>query len=356
MSRLRFFWLALSRSLGFGDGIAGSLSSELSGPMPTSIRGSRAASPATRVAPADAIITRLITMALNVSKWTDFALGHGLRLISILLIGLILICLLRTVTRRLIPAAGNEGLGRIAKMREQHAKTLAGLLYSAGTAIIIIGAILTALPELGFNVTPIAAVAGLASLAVGFGAQHLVRDLINGFFVIAEDQYVVGETVRVGKVVGRVEHLTLRRTVIRDAQGAVVSIANGEISQVANLSRDWGQVFVDVGISSDRSSDAALAALERISADLRGDAAWSPILVDGPRVLGIETFETAGATVRLQLRTVPGRQDDAARELRRRIQNGFDHDRIQWGGVQRVEIVGHEDPGTLPGPNTRSNS
>src|SRR6202171_1520393 len=199
-------------------------------------------------------------MAPNVSKWTDFALGHSLRLASIVLIALILIRLLRTLTRRLVPAPGAEGLGRLARMRGQHTKTLAGLLYSAGTAVIIIGAILTALPEFGFNVTPIAAVAGLASLAFGFGAQHLVRDVINGFFAIVEDQFVVGETVRIGTIVGavtgRVEHLTLRRTVIRDMQGALVSIPNGEISQVANLSRDWGQLFVDIALPSGSSSDA----------------------------------------------------------------------------------------------------
>src|ERR1700676_3584737 len=156
-------------------------------------------------------------MAPNVFKWTDFAIGHTLRLASIVLIALILNRLLRALTRRLIPAAGAEGLGgRIARMREQHTKTLAGLLYSAGTAVIIVGAGLTALPEFGFNITPIAAMAGLASLAFGFGAQHLVRDLINGFFVIVEDQFVVGETVPLEIVIWRVAHLTLRRSVIRD--------------------------------------------------------------------------------------------------------------------------------------------
>src|SRR6202521_852324 len=214
-------------------------------------------------------------MGPNVSKWTDFALAHSLRLASIVLIALVLNRLLRTLTRRLIPAAGAEGLGRIARMREQHTKTLAGLLYSAGTAVIIIGAVLPALPEFGFNITPIAAVAGLASLAFGFGAQHLVRDLINGFFAIVEDQFVVGETVRIGTVggavIGRVEHLTLRRTVIRDIQGALVSIPNGEISQVANLSRDWGQVFVDIALSLERQTDAAVAALERVSGEFRMD-------------------------------------------------------------------------------------
>jgi small-conductance mechanosensitive channel len=278
-------------------------------------------------------------MTSNILKSTDFWLDHSLRLVSIVLIALILIRILRTVTRRLIPAAG-EGLGRIARMREQHAKTLAGLLYSAGTAVIIVGAILMALPEFGFNITPIAAVAGLASLAFGFGAQHLVRDLINGFFAIVEDQFVVGETVRIGTVIGRVEHLTLRRTVIRDAQGALVSIPNGEITQVANLSRDWGQIFVDIGLPSGSSSDAALAALEQVSAELRTDPAWSPVLVDGPRVLGIESFGPTGVILRMQLRTIPGRQDDAARELRRRIQNRFDQEQIRWSGVQRVEIIG----------------
>ena len=292
-------------------------------------------------------------MAPNVFKWTDFALGHGVRLVSILLIALILSRLLRTLTRRLIPAGATEGIGRIARMREQQTKTLAGLLYSAGTALIVIGAILTALPEFGFNVTPIAAAAGLASLAVGFGAQHLVRDLINGFFIIVEDQYVVGETVRIGTVVGRVEHLTLRRTVIRDIQGAVVTIPNGEISQVANLSRDWGQLFVDIAIPSDGSTDAALAALERVSGELRNDTSWSPVLVDGPRVLGVESFGPSGVTLRMQLRTVPGRQDDAARELRRRIQNRFEQEHIRLGGVQLVELVGSETPHDL---RTTSNS
>ncbi|MGA7792709.1 MAG: mechanosensitive ion channel domain-containing protein [Candidatus Acidiferrales bacterium] len=277
-----------------------------------------------------------------VFKWTDFAVADGLRLATILVIALVLNRILRVLTRRLIPAAGAEGLGRVARLHEQHVKTLAGLLYSAGTALIAVGAILTALPVFGFNVTPLAAAAGLASLAFGFGAQHLVRDLINGFFIIVEDQFVVGETVRIGTVIGRVEHLTLRRTVVRDIQGAVVSVPNGEVTQVANLSRDWGQVFVDISIPQESSADAALAALERVCAELRADVSWSPVLVDGPRALGVDSFGPAGATLRLQLRTVPGRQDDAARELRRRIQNRFEQEHIRWGGVQRVEIVGNE--------------
>lgn len=281
-------------------------------------------------------------MTDHVFKWTEFALGHGTRLLAILLIALVLVRLLRMLTRRLIAAAGSESAARVARMREQQTRTLAGILYSGGTAVIVIVAVLTALPEFGFNITPVAAAAGLASLSIGFGAQHVVRDFINGFFTVLEDQYVVGDIVRVGDVVGRVEHLTLRRTVIRDPQGAVVTIPNGEITKVANLSRDWGQVFLDAIVASDQPLDEALNALEAVAAEFRGDPSWSPMLLDGPRVLGVESLAPNGTTVRLQVRTAPTRQDDVARELRRRIQIELAARGIQLGGLQRMQLVAGE--------------
>jgi moderate conductance mechanosensitive channel len=294
-------------------------------------------------------------MTDHVFQWTQFALGHGTRLLAILLLALLLNRLLRGVTKRMVARAGEESSGRMGRMREQHMRTLAGVLYSAGSGIILIVAVLTALPEFGFNVTPVAAAAGLASLAVGFGAQHVVRDVINGFFAIFEDQYIVGETIRVGDTVGRVEHLTLRRTVVRDAQGALVSIPNGEIGKVANLSRDWGQLFLDTIVSSDQPIDEALAVLEGVASEFRGDAAWSAMLVDGPRTLGIESLAPAGATLRVQVRTAPGRQDDVARELRRRIQMGLAKRGVRFGGVQRVELVGSEKaPDAAPATGTVS--
>jgi small-conductance mechanosensitive channel len=281
-------------------------------------------------------------MTDHVFKWTEFALGHGTRLLAILLIALLLIRVLRIVTRRLIAGAGAQSAARVARMREQQTRTLAGILYSGGTAIIAIVAILTALPEFGFNITPVAAAAGLASLAIGFGAQHVVRDFINGFFTILEDQYVVGDVVRIGDVVGRVEHMTLRRTVVRDPQGAVVTIPNGEITKVANLSRDWGQLFLDATVAVDQPLDEALNALEDVATEFRADPSWSPMLLDGPRVLGVESLAPNGTTVRLQVRTAPTRQDDVARELRRRIQIELAGRGIQLGGLQRIQIVASE--------------
>jgi small-conductance mechanosensitive channel len=281
-------------------------------------------------------------MTDRVFRWTEFALGHGMRLLAILLIALFLVRVLRILTRRLIAAASNESATRVARMRERQTKTLAGILYSGGTAVIIIVAVLTALPEFGFNITPVAAAAGLASLSIGFGAQHVVRDFINGFFTVLEDQYVVGDIVRIGDIVGRVEHLTLRRTVVRDPQGALVTIPNGEITKVANLSRDWGQVFLDAIVAPDQPLDESLNALEAVAAEFRADPSWSPMLLDGPRVLGVESLASNGTTVRLQVRTAPTRQDDVARELRRRIQIELAGRGIQLGGLQRMQLVGAE--------------
>ncbi len=273
-------------------------------------------------------------------RWIESALGNGTRLLVIVLIALLLNRLLRMFTRRLVQAAGEAG--RPARMREQQTRTLAGVLYSAGTGVIVMMALLLAMPVVGFNVTPLAAAAGLASLALGFGGQYLVRDVINGFFTVFEDQYSVGDTVRIGETTGRVEDLTLRRTVVRDAHGALVTIPNGEIGRVANLSRDWGQIFLDTVVAADQPLDQATSTLENLAADFRADPAWSPTLLDGPRLLGVESLVPSGATLRLQARTAPNRQDDVARELRRRIHSTFGARGIRLDGVQRVQVVGAE--------------
>jgi small conductance mechanosensitive channel len=277
-------------------------------------------------------------------QWMERALGDGTRLLAILLFALLLNRLLRILTQRLVESSGQAG-GRTAQIREQQTRTLAGVLYSAGTGVIVILAMLLALPVFGFNVTPLAAAAGLASLALGFGAQHVVRDVINGFFAVFEDQYVVGDTVRIGEVTGRVEHLTLRRTVLRDPGGAMVSIPNGEIGRVANLSRDWGQLFLDTFIPADQPLEQAAAAIEAVAAEFRADAAWAPTLIDGPRLLGYESLAAGGATLRVHARTAPNRQDDVARELRRRIHQALAAKGIRLEALQRVQLVGQESAG-----------
>jgi moderate conductance mechanosensitive channel len=267
----------------------------------------------------------------------EFTVANLLHLLIIFLVALLLNRLLRVVSKLIIKPAATQT--RAAQAREQQTRTLAGVVFSAGSKVVWVVALLTAAQEFGINVTPVAALAGLASLAVGFGAQNLVRDIITGFYIILEDQYVVGDTIQVADTVGRVEHLTLRRTVVRDPRGALVTLSNGDIRTVANLSRDWSQTFVDVSVSPLVPQEKALQALEAAVADLRNDAAWSQALVDGPRILGLQSYDQSASTVRVQVRTAPSRQDDVARELRRRIQLEFQKQGIPLSSVQRLELV-----------------
>jgi small conductance mechanosensitive channel len=217
---------------------------------------------------------------------------------------------------------------------------MAGVLYSVGFGIVVIVGLLAALPEFGFNVTPVAAAAGLASLAIGFGGQYLVKDLINGFFIIFEDQYGVGDVIRANNETGRVEHVTLRRTVMRNDRGAFISIPNGIIGSIANLSRDWSQTYVDVTVPSSETVGRALALLEKVCGDFRSDADWSAALIDGPRVLGIESLNLDGTALRIQLRSAALRADDVARELRRRVKSAFEEAHILVTNTQPVELIG----------------
>ena len=277
-------------------------------------------------------------MPSSLNRWLDLAFPNALHLIGIFVIALVLNRLLRAVTNLVIKQASAPG--RPAQLREQQTRTLAGVLYGAGSKVVWIVALLTAVREFHIDITPALTLAGLASLAVGFGAQTLVRDVITGIYIVLEDQYIVGDTIQFADYIGRVEHLTLRRTVIRDARGALVTIANGEIRTVSNLSRDWSQAFVDVSLAPESPIEKTMQALESAAAALRGDPAWSQALVDGPRILGVQSFDRSSSTVRLQVRTAPTRQDEVARELRRRIQVEFQKQGIPTSSVHRIELAG----------------
>lgn len=271
------------------------------------------------------------------AKFPEFTIANLFHLFLIFIVALLLNRLLRVLSKLIIKPAATQT--RAAQAREQQTRTLSGVVLSAGRKIVWAVALLTAAQEFGINVTPVAALAGLASLAVGFGAQNLVRDIITGFYIILEDQYVVGDTIQVSDTLGRVEHLTLRRTVVRDPRGALVTLSNGDIRTVANLSRDWSQTFVDVSVSPLVPQEKALQSLEAAVADLRNDSSWSQALVDGPRILGLQSYDQNASTVRIQVRTAPSRQDDVARELRRRIQLEFQKQGIPLTSVQRLELV-----------------
>jgi small conductance mechanosensitive channel len=190
-------------------------------------------------------------------------------------------------------------------------------------------AVLCVLAELGVNVLPAVIVIGAAIVALAIGARSLVADVVAGLAIVSEDQFGVGETIQTGETTGKVEQLTLRRTVLRDARGALITLGNSEIRSVANVSRDWSAAIVDITVGTEEPLERALQVLETASSTLRADPAWSQAIVDGPRVLGVQDYGRSGPTLRVQVRTMPMRQDEIARELRRRIQMEFQQHRIE---------------------------
>jgi small-conductance mechanosensitive channel len=260
-----------------------------------------------------------------------------IRLLGIFAVALLLNRFLKSLTRKLVRPAASQG--RSAQAREQQTRTFADALYSAGSKIIWALALLTAAQEFGVNVMPAVVLAGFLCVAVGFGARSLVKDVIGGSYIILEDQYAIGESIHTGEITGRVEQLTLRSTLVRDPRGALVTLSNGDLRTAANLSRDWSQTFVDVVLSPAVSQELAFQVLDAASSELRADASWSQALVDGPRILGVQACDLNTSTLRLQVRTMPSRQDDVARELRRRIQLEFQRRGISLSHVQRVELL-----------------
>jgi moderate conductance mechanosensitive channel len=285
--------------------------------------------------------------------WPEFTLTSALDLVAIFVIALLVNRFLRVMTNLMVKPAGTQS--RAAQVREQQTRTLATVLYSSGSKVVWVVALLTALAQLHIDVAPALTVAGLASIAVGFGAQNLVRDVITGIYIVLEDQYAIGDTIQIGDTIGRVEILTLRRTVLRDARGALVTVANGEVRTVSNLSRDWSQAFVDISIAPEISLEKIMQALESAAAEMRADPSWSQALVDGPRILGVQSFDRSASTVRLQVRTAPTRQDEVSRELRRRIQTEFQRQGIPLSSVQRFELASASpSPQEMPKPAVES--
>src|SRR6202035_2458687 len=257
-------------------------------------------------------------MSSPLTHFLDFTLSNALHLAGIFVLALISVRLLRGTTSKLVKPAASQT--KASQLREQQTQAFAEALYRIGSRLIWILAVLTALPEFGISALPAVVVAGVTILGFSFGARELGRDATAGYQILTEEPFLSGDTIQAGEIVGRVEQVTLRRTVVRDGRGALVSISNGEMRTISNLSRDWSQAFVDVGVATGTPLEKTLQALESAAAGLRSDAAWSQALVDGPRVLGVQGYDHAGTTLRLQVRTAPTRQDEVCRELRRRIQ------------------------------------
>jgi small-conductance mechanosensitive channel len=274
----------------------------------------------------------------------DFLRVDAPKILIIVVVTFALIRLLKSLTRRIRSLAETKGL---TGLRAQQIRTLSGIVYSTGIFVLVFLALLQILPVLGINMGPLLASAGIAGLAIGFGAQALVHDVINGFFILMENQYEVGDMVRVGGITGTVERMTLRATLLRDDQGALCTVPNGKIDVVSNLTRDWAQVTLHVSVAYQENSDKVISVLKEVGEDLRGDPNFSQMLVSDAQVPGIERVTATEVDYMVLVKTRPGRQDAVTRELRRRIKESFEKNNIRPGGPGGM-FMAQASPGKQP--------
>jgi small-conductance mechanosensitive channel len=258
------------------------------------------------------------------------------KIILVLAAAFVLIRVLRVITGRV---SAFKGHARYSDVRVRQVKTLAGVIHSVGAFTIVFVATLQILSVLKFDLGPLLASAGIVGLAIGFGAQALVKDVINGFFILLENQYDIGDTVRASGVKGSVEDMSLRRTVLRDDDGTVHTIPNSEIKLVSNMTRDWSQVLLRVTTAYTEKSERVIDLLRQLGDGIAGDEQFAADFVVAPRVLGIDRVANGEVDYLLAARTRPGRQYDISRELRRRIKDAFEKNGVQTGPPGRIFVV-----------------
>ena len=258
------------------------------------------------------------------------------KIVLFILISVVLIRILRLITRKIASLHSHH---ITAGLRTQQVRTLAGVINGVGTAVILFVCLLEVLSLLGLNLGPLLASAGIVGLAIGFGAQTLVHDVINGFFILLEDHFDIGDTIRTAGVKGVVEEMSLRRTVLRDDDGTVHIIPNSQITIVSNMTRDWAQVALKVTVAYDEPSDQIISLLQRVGEDVRHDPAFTSDIVSDIQVPGIDRVGNGEADYLMLVKTRPNKQYGVSRELRRRIKESFATNQIRTPGPGRVFVV-----------------
>lgn len=246
------------------------------------------------------------------------------------------------VIRHFVPTAIRRTVKRQMRRkpkveREKRANTLIRLVTTLSAISLGILAFFLILAQLEINITAAIAGLGIMGVAVGFGAQHLIRDLITGFFILFENQYNVGDVIRVGNIAGGVEEISLRRTILRDLDGARHIIPNGEIKIVSNLTQEWSRAHLNISVAYKEDLDRVMALMRRTWEEMTQDPEWSRfIIAKTPWLLGVDEFGSSGITIKMVGETQPIKQWDVMREYRRRIKKVFDKEGVEipWPHVK----------------------
>jgi small-conductance mechanosensitive channel len=268
----------------------------------------------------------------------------GLRILLILVLFWVAMKAVRIALRRLEKQLIERGQaeGEVPSESVKRAETLVRLLRQGVIIVLWVVAGLIVLREVGVEIGPILASAGIAGLAVGFGAQNLVRDVISGFFMILENQVRVGDVAVINGTGGLVERVNFRTIVLRDLSGTVHVFPNGTVNTIANLTREWSAYVLDIGVAYKEDVDRVIDLMRQTGAELRADPQFGPLMVDDIEIFGVDDFADSAVIIKGRIRTKPIKQWDVGREYRRRLKKVFDREGIEIPFPHRTLYFGDQ--------------
>lgn len=272
----------------------------------------------------------------SLASIADWTASHGSKILAIIIGALVF----KWVVGRFIESAirrtiksGKYGSAESEKKRED---TIIAILNGTLMIAIWATAIIMILSEVGIDIAPMLATAGIAGIALGFGGQYLIKDVIAGFFIIIENQFRVGDVVSIDGTAGLVEEITLRMTTLRDLDGIVHHIPNGSATVVSNLTKEMARVNLNIGIAYDTDLDKAIEVINKVGADMSADEEWVDDITEAPHFLRVDDFADSAIVVKILGETKPMRQWDVTGELRKRLKIAFDHNGIEIPFPQQV--------------------
>lgn len=256
----------------------------------------------------------------------DWFLASGIRIFLIVILAAGIMIVFRKLARRFtrfFVKKGDQGESN------KRAKTLSSVIRNALNIIVGVVALMMILDQVGVKIGPIMAAAGIVGVAVGFAGQSLVKDIINGFFILLEDQIRVGDYIKIAGLSGTVERINLKLTVLRDLEGCVHFIPNGEISTVTNKTRDFSRYMLDIGVAYREDVDEVIAVMRQVDEEIRGEDPFAQDILEPIEIMGLDRFEDSAVVIRARLMTKPGRQWAMGREFKRRLKRTFDEKDIE---------------------------
>ena len=273
-------------------------------------------------------------------NWSElllpWLLSHGIKVLLIVIGAYILIKISKKSIEKVVRISVVSDRYLSQQSEEQREYTLIRIFSWTSRIVIMIVAFLMILQEIGIPVAPLLAGAGIIGLAVGFGGQYLIRDLISGFFIIIENQYRIGDVVNFDGTGGLVEDISLRMTTLRDLDGTVHHIPHGEIKKVANLSKDFARVNLNIGVSYNSKLDHVIQVVNKVGNELAEDVLWQEFIIKPPQFLRVDDFADSNIVIKILGETMPLKQWEVTGELRKRIKIAFDKEGIEIPFPQRV--------------------